>query len=55
MIDLFLQEGDGLSDESEEFFVVKGLGQIVVLSDLYEENGSYGPLTVQEIYSQTVE
>lgn len=38
--DLFLEEGHGFSDEAEEIFVRKGLGEIVVLSDLGEEMGA---------------
>ena len=38
--DLFLEEGHGFSDEAEEIFVRKGLGEIVVLSDLGEEMGT---------------
>ncbi len=38
--DLFLEEGHGFSDEAEEFLVRKGLGEIVVLSDLGEEMGT---------------
>jgi hypothetical protein len=38
--DLFVEEGHGFSDEAEEMFVCKGLGEIVVLSDLGEEMGA---------------
>jgi hypothetical protein len=38
--DLFLEEGDGFSDEAEKVFVRKGLCEIVVLSDLGEEMGA---------------
>jgi hypothetical protein len=38
--DLFLEEGHSFSDEAEEIFVRKGLGEIVVLSDLGEEMGA---------------
>lgn len=40
MGDLFLQEGDGLSDKTQELFVREGLSQIVILRDLGEQMGA---------------
>jgi hypothetical protein len=38
--DLFLEEGHGFGDETEQVFVSAGLSEIVVLSDLGEEMGA---------------